>query len=80
MRLMRRGVGVGCGFRMGPVFEATVTASGAAAAGVVGVVRGGDGPRVRFPVTASSGGGGVPFGIRSPELHPVGGDLLRHCR
>jgi len=65
---------------MGPALEATVTASGAAAAGVVGVVRGGDGPRVRFPVTASSGGDGVPFGIRSPELHPVGGDLLRHCR
>ena len=38
--------------------------------GVVGVVRDGDGPRVWFLVTASSGGGGVPFGIRSPELYP----------
>ena len=37
---------------------------------MVGIVRGGDRPRVRFPVTVSSGGGGVPFGIRSLELHP----------
>jgi len=32
-RLLRTGVGVGCGFWMGPVLEATVTASGAAVAG-----------------------------------------------